>query len=102
MRSETTEKWAELIEAYETSGLSVEAFAQKHGVVARTLTWWRWKLRQNPPRDKAATPAFVELTMAAPAPKAALVLRLERLGVEVTVQDGFDPALLRAVVEALC
>lgn len=102
MRSETTAKWAELVEAYETSGLSVEAFAEKHGVVARTLTWWRWKLRQTPQPRQAPMPAFVELTMAAPAPKAELVLRLERIGVEVTVQNGFDPKLLRAVVEALC
>lgn len=77
-------------------------FATRHGVSARTLAWWRWKLRQRRAEHRDDGVRFVELTVE-PAPvSAAIRLRFERFGMEIEVGPGFDVELLRTVVGALC
>lgn len=84
----------------EASGLSVSQFATRHDVSARTLAWWRWKVRQGRPRDDGLR--FVELTVERAQEPAPIRLRFERFGMEIQVHRGFDPELLRTVVGALC
>jgi transposase len=38
------EVWRERIRRWAASGLTAREFAQKHGLRAGTLTWWRWRL----------------------------------------------------------
>ena len=118
----TDEQWRVLVERQARSGVSVGAFCAREGLSASTFFLKRRRLR--------ALPRFVELRaepgeagagLAATAvrsedangpPHAAaeardghagapsLELRLPR-GLVVLVGPGFDPALLRAVAEAL-
>jgi transposase len=36
--------WAKRVESWKRSGLSAQEFAGRHGLRARTLIWWRWRL----------------------------------------------------------
>lgn len=105
-------QWAELVGAWESSGLSAEAFASERGLGAGTLRWWkaelesraRGKTRRRPPR-REDRPAAGKVTLArvvrrpdgsSPGRVAVLVGHAR-----VVVEGGFDPQLLREVVGAL-
>jgi hypothetical protein len=62
-------EWHELVESYQRSGESRQAFCARHGVSVNTLAWWQWRLRQASGaarRGSAArsVPLFVEVESA--------------------------------------
>lgn len=105
----TLEEGERMVRAQEISGLSVSAFAKKHGLAPERLYWWRGRVGRGPKPSRQAplaeflpvrvvqsdggsrasgdTDATLELAVGASA-----VIRLRR---------GFDAALLRSVVAAL-
>lgn len=83
-----------LVDSWKSSGQSPAAFCRARGMAAWKLTYWRSVAEARP----SVGSGFVEL--AAAAHGCGLELRL-RDGVRVAVEAGFDPVLLRAVVEAL-
>lgn len=99
-------RWAELVSAHRQSGLSTEQFAARHNVNAKTLGWWRLRLRRE-----ARTGGFVEvqvpqlgaLVVGAVSRAVPPVLRVELTTspVCIDVPTGADLAWLRAVVQAL-
>lgn len=69
---ESREAWARRVERWKRSGLSARRFAEREGVRAATLSWWRWRLAaerpaiESSPRARPAARAiaptdFVEL-----------------------------------------
>jgi len=96
------EVWRKRIEDMACSGLTVEKWCQRHGTTPRQYGYWRKKLgaaaklRTPPAKWVAVT---VAETPPAPPPPSSLTLRIA--GAEIPLQPGFDPALLRAIVEAL-
>lgn len=100
----TRDEWARLVKRWEASGLDAAAFAAREGVVAKSLVWWRWKLRSMPPAA-APEPRFVPVrvvdpTARAPCPPstdAAIEIALPNKLV-VRVAPGFDPAVLAQVL----
>lgn len=59
-RSKRTEaRWRSLIAAQERSGESVAGFAERRGLNAATLYWWRSRLR----RVDRSTPEFVPIEL---------------------------------------
>ena len=95
-RSDTFEKWRELVERQRSSGLSVAAFCARHGIAVPSLYAWRRRL--------AATPAFVEAKVAgAPGTPASGVVEVRlRGGRRLLVRrENFDRELLLDVVAAL-
>lgn len=99
-------RWARILEDAEASELTQSAFAQAHDINPRTLSWWKWKLQQEPESDKRpADMDFVEVVMASsPAPPTSSSLRVQ-LGdrsVYAVVEFDTDMPLLRRVMEALC
>lgn len=94
-------RWAELVAAHRTSGLSLEQFAKRNQVNPKSLGWWRARLRRDTP-----APAFVEVQvepLLAEPPMPAPMLRLELATgrVRVDVPVGLDLVWLRQVVQAL-
>ena len=62
---------AQLLAAFDRSGLSVTDFAQQHGVHYTTFSGWRQR------RDRAkVSPAFVQVELASPAPPSELVIEM--------------------------
>lgn len=111
-------KWGELVAAWETSGVSSEAFASERGVVESTLRWWKAELakrgrnegRQRPPRGPRRTRARAGSVpfarVVSPGEPAAPTGRVAGVAVlvgraRVVVERGFDRDLLREVVRAL-
>ena len=47
-------QWRELVEAWERSDLTGEAFAERHGIKLSTLRWWRSRVRREAGGDQSA------------------------------------------------
>ena len=93
---------AALLARRETEGLSLRAIAEDAGIPFGTLSWWSWRLRQDPTPALDAEGGFVELVATAQSePSAAdLVVALGN-GVDLRVRRGTDVDWLREVVVAL-
>jgi len=103
-------EWKGLVERFESSGLSGEAFARRHQLNLRTLLWWQSRIRCR--HAKVAEEfRFVEVVPRASVPVPAIqgpatpsrgaAVSVYAKGVRVEVRPGFDPATLTAVLEAL-
>lgn len=91
--------WAQRVAAWKNSGLSASAFAALHGFQAHSLYFWSSRLRL---RDDAPSEVRFAQIVQAPSPPPSLPLEiLLATGHVVRVSSGFDPALLRAVLEVL-
>jgi len=96
--SPASQKWREIIERQQASGLSVGAFCHRDSIAESSFFAWKRRLDASPPAT-----AFIEAKVVqAPAPRPAggIEVRL-RGGRRVRVRRGFDPALLAEVVAAL-
>ena len=78
----TREIWADIIRQWEESGLTAEEFGAKRGIAGKTLSWWKWKLRQS----VADLPSLVPVRVIA---SGAPLARCSTDGdVEVELSDG--------------
>jgi hypothetical protein len=97
-------KWAERLEMLQQSGLSVRKFAEREGLRAGTLSFWKWKLEQQrtagAPRVEPLK--FVELTAESPATETSATFEVTlRSGRTVWVPEGFDAAELARLIAVL-
>jgi transposase-like protein len=99
-RDEQKERqWRRWIAQWQTSGLSVRGFCDRHGLATPSFYAWRSRLQQR----AADTPAVVAVQVMADAPPvqgSALELVLAD-GRIVRVAPGFDAATLRRLLTAL-
>jgi hypothetical protein len=87
---------AQLLEAFDSSGLSAANFVCQHGVHYTTFCGWRQR------RDRAkASPAFVQVELASPAPPSELVIEMgaARLRVVSVAQLPLAARLLQILQE---
>jgi len=117
----TRQEWVKRIERWQDSGLTAKEFAAEIDVPPTSLSYWKWKLRQENKTPAAATteivakhrtpraprsapaPRFLEL-VSQPSPQVVDVALLEvvlRSGVVVRVPTQFDESALRRVVTLL-
>ncbi len=60
------EFWRETVADHEESGVPVAAFAALRGLNANTLSWWRWRLRnERREQNKVKADGLVEVTSVA-------------------------------------
>ena len=108
--------WERRVERWQRSGLSARRFAEREGVRAATLTWWRWRLGQGRPsaersrRKCAASRAvvaadFVELIPTTPVvddPGGSAGLELELAGgYRVRLPGDFSDEALTRLLDVL-
>lgn len=93
MQSRAARRWSRLVTQAESSGLTTREFARSQDINPRTLTWWRWKLRQ----DDGTGSDFVEVAVDDDPPVLQLVVGAALFEVDADT----DLQLLRRVVEAL-
>ncbi|MBN2489543.1 MAG: transposase [Planctomycetes bacterium] len=92
-----------LVDAYQESGLTQRAFAQRHGLAPATLSHWLQRRppakRSAPPPARPAFPALVPVTVVDPplAPPAPFEVVLPN-GRAIRVAPGFDAAALRQLL----
>ena len=95
-------EWAQLVAAWQRSGLTAKAFAVARGVAPSTLTWWKWRLAHGPavaaPHDvPRLVPVQIEPAARAPtAPAWELALAD---GHVLCVHADIAPEALRAVLD---
>jgi transposase len=90
------QQWRQWIDLWRRSGLSVQAFCDRHGLAAPSFYAWRRTLRQ---RDAAA---FVPVRLLGDVPPAAASLEVVLAGGRrLRVPVGFDPATLRQLLALL-
>jgi hypothetical protein len=103
-------EWKGLVERFESSGLSGEAFARRNQLNLRTLLWWQSRIRcghakvaeefrfvEVVPRSSVPVPAI----QGPATPSSGAAVSVYAKGVRVEVRPGFDPATLTAVLEAI-
>jgi hypothetical protein len=106
--TETETKWTELVRGWRASGQTARAFADGKGFKPTTLTYWASVLRRSSraepgvaskgePRVRMVRVVRQAATTRAPEDSVVVALGAAR----VVVRKGFDPCLLREVVEAL-
>jgi transposase len=99
----TRDEWARRVKRWEASGLGAAAFAAREGLAAKSLVWWRWRLRSTPAASTPEpAPRFVPVRLVdAPARRSsadgAIEIALPN-GRVVRVAPGFDPAALEQVL----
>lgn len=91
--SRSAAEWRELVEEWECSGTTREAFALSRGLVVGTLSWWIGKIRRldqastRAPEARTAS-AFLPVKIEPSAPHAsAIAVTIER-GVEIALPGG--------------
>ena len=64
--SRSRDEWTQIVKAWKASGLTAAQFAAQHGLKAKALSTWRWRLRTQPQRgsDSAPPPKLVQLSVA--------------------------------------
>jgi transposase-like protein len=103
MTKTTESKWRALIAEQERSGLTAKEFAERRGITATTLYWWRCRLRRRRHPTELVPVEVVERDIVAnPLGARAAVFDLE-LGdsLILRIPAGFDEAELRRLVRAL-
>ena len=100
----TRDEWARRVKRWEASGLDAAAFAAREGLIAKSLLWWRWKLRSTPtaaePEPRFVPVRVVGSAARAPCPPStdtAIEIALPN-GRVVRVTAGFEPAVLAHVL----
>jgi hypothetical protein len=114
--TETKRKWADRVRQWRDSGQPAERFAQEHGFAASTLRWWSYRLSgtaaaspvvaptESPGASSAApaeVPAEVRMVRVVRTAREACALTVRVGAAQVEVRSGFDPSLLRELVDAL-
>jgi len=99
--TDTEKKWVERVVEWKSSGKTAEEFAAGRGFRGSTLRFWASRLRDHLPGvvvDRVRM-ARVRVVPSSPAPAVGVVVRVG--AATIAVCPGFDPALLRDVVDAL-
>ena len=101
MKEETpaTRRWRKIVERQMASGLSVNAFAEAHGLKRGTRAWWKERIRTLD-RERAMGPAprFVEVDVPT---QGDVVIACDRVAARGVVDRRTDLNLLRRVLETL-
>jgi len=98
-RSRST--WKRLVAKVER-GRSVSDVALEHGVSPKTLSWWKWRLKQEPD-VQTAEPSFLpvvvrEVALRDEKPRE---VRFELADLQLRIEVGTDPSYVAALVGAL-
>ena len=104
-KSTRRDPWTEdearaVLSAASRSGLSLAAFARRHGLLDRTLYWWRTQLRAHP-NVEPATGMFARICTDSLPNREVSGIEIAVSGTTIRVAPGFDPQTLAQVVAAL-
>lgn len=100
-KEELAEVWRKRLDDFAQSGLSVRKWCEVKGCSKNQYTYWRRRLANGDTAKAGAAWLPVQIIEPAPAPASLARLTVRVAHAAIDVEPGFDPALLRAVVEAL-
>jgi hypothetical protein len=94
----TSAEWSERVRAWRESGQTAPAFAEGKGYSASLLRWWGSELARRSGLG-SAKPVRLARVVRRPPHDARLTITVGAARIEV--HAGFDPSLLRELVDAL-
>lgn len=100
----TQSKWADRVREWQASGRTAPDYARGRGFAASTLVWWSSRIRCGALGDAVASTtsgSSIRMARVVRARRSSGTLRVTVGGTGIEVGPGFDPGLLREVVEAL-
>jgi hypothetical protein len=102
--TETETKWSERVREWKASGRTAKEFAEGREFKASTLVYWASCLRRDNgsgAQPKRGEPRIRMARVIAARAHAGDTIVVAIGAARVTVRSGFDPALLKQVVQAL-
>ena len=91
--------WAERVEAFQQSGRTAAAFVIGRGYTVSALKYWERKLKASPPRPLSLARVVRPGTVVEPTADGTVELLVG--SARLVVRRGFDPVLVRELVDAL-
>lgn len=115
MKEATRTAWSARVAEWKQSGKTADEFAADKPYKGSTLVWRAWQLRRGKtdgarkervrarPMSNRTAPEIklVEVVRRAPKKPTTSGVAVEVVGARISVDRGFDPTLLREVVQAL-
>jgi transposase len=94
--------WQEHIEGWETSGLTQGIYCQRHAISLASFGYWRTRLKRMQPDKKGREieARFLPVQLMSTQHDPLLTLRTPQ-NVSIDVSGGFDPQLLKEVLQVL-
>lgn len=103
--AERRKYWKKQVKSWQASGMSMRAWSKEQGLSEKNLSRWKRKLTaeaSGPEEEHQTPPGWHEVKCKAPVRPAATGIKLEiNEQIKIELEQGFDPKLLRDVVEAL-
>ena len=101
--------WRSHIDACRASGLQVTEYCKKHSLATRRYYYWKLRVERSahietkgkPGKSRASGQWLCVEPTADAAPSSPDCLTVRVSGAEIYVHSGFNPTLLRSVVQAL-
>jgi hypothetical protein len=102
LRQNKASLWQEHIEGWETSGLTQGVYCQQHAISLASFGYWRTRLkRMQPDKNGCEIEArFLPVQLMPSQHDPLLTLRTPQ-NVSIDVAGGFDPQLLKEVLQVL-
>ncbi len=102
-KEQRRQEWATRLADYRASGLTMVAWCNSNGRSMDQLKYWLRKLKNNPVTEGASTPIrWTSLSTDDASSNLSSPSLIVHVGPSrIELQSGFDPALLRSVVQAL-
>ncbi len=94
-RRTTAQQRAQLLAAFDRSGLSAAAFARKHQISYTTFCGWRQR------RDKTRTPDFVQVELPEPGASGDLIVEIGA-DIRLRISSASQIALAAALLGRMC
>src|SRR5512143_3870284 len=88
--------WQGHLVQWQASGLSQVAYCRQQGLKVAQFGYWKKRMRSGQTLEMAPAAAFIALQMASARATLTVVLTISLL---VEIHPGFDPVILRAVVQ---
>jgi hypothetical protein len=98
---DTREKWAERVAAWRASGETAPAFCEGKDYAPSTLRFWASRLGSLQRREATPDIRIARVTRAPAVAEVDSPIVVELGRARVGVRRGFDPDVLRAVIEVL-
>ena len=95
--------WREHILAWETSGLTQPDYCQQHSISLASFGYWRTRLKRPSSQGKKRlkeAPRFLPIQLSATQSSAQITVRTPQ-GLSIDLDSGFNPQLLREVLQVL-
>ena len=94
--------WQQHIEGWETSGLTQLMYCQQHAISLGSFGYWRTRLKRMPPDEngRETEARFLPVQLMSNQRDPLLTLRTHQ-NVSIDVSGGFDPQLLKEVLQVL-